>query len=230
MNTVMREEKKFLVNTEEFVKKHYFLNQVMLPDLHNGQYGYLVRSLYFDTVNDNDFFEKIDGVELRRKIRLRCYSPDSDFAMLEMKQKQGPYQLKRSLIMTREDAQKLIDGKFDILLKYPEDFAKECYAVINTRCYRPKAVVDYKRTAFIAKENKIRITFDRDITSTQSSFDIFSKNLLLNPVFDRFNTILEVKFNGFLLSYIRDFINSIEKSELSVSKYILGRRQGYAEY
>ncbi len=230
MNTVMREEKKFLINTEEFIKKRHFLNQVMISDSHNGQNGYLIRSLYFDTVYDNDFFEKMDGVELRRKIRLRCYGANSDFAMLEMKQKQGQYQLKRSLRMEKCDAQKLIEGKTDVLLKYPEDFAKECYGIINTRCYRPKAVIDYRRTAFIAKENKIRITFDRDISATQSDFDIFSQKLLLNPVLDKFNTVLEVKFNGFLLGYIQDFINSIDKSELSVSKYILGRQQSYAEY
>ncbi len=230
MNVVMREEKKFLINTEEFIKKRHFLNQVMMQDAHNGEDGYLIRSLYFDTVYDDDFFEKMDGVELRRKIRLRCYSPTSDFAMLEMKQKQGQYQMKRSLRMSRADAQKLIEGKFDVLLKYQEDFAKECYGFIHSRCYRPKTVIDYRRTAYIAKENKIRITFDRDIKATQSCFDIFSENLLLNPVIDKFNTVLEVKFNGFLLGYIRDFINSIDKSELSVSKYILGRQQSYAEY
>ncbi len=230
MNTVMREEKKFLINTEEFVKKRHFLNQVMIPDPHNGQNGYLIRSLYFDTVYDDDFFEKLDGVELRRKIRLRCYDPNSDFAMLEMKQKQGQYQMKRSLRMPKADAERLLRGEYDVLLKYPEDFAKECYGFMHSRCYRPKAVIDYRRTAFIAKENKIRITFDRDITATQSNFDIFSDKLLLNPVIDKFNTVLEVKFNGFLLEYIRELINSIDKSELSVSKYALGRQQSYAEY
>ena len=49
------------------------------------------------------------------------------------------------------------------------------------------------------------------------------------PVFDKFNVVLEVKFNGFLLDYIRQFINSINKSELSVSKYALARQQSYDE-
>ena len=42
-------------------------------------------------------------------------------------------------------------------------------------------------------------------------------------MFDPFNVILEVKFDGFLLSYIRSLLNTIDKSELSVSKYCLAR-------
>ena len=35
--------------------------------------------------------------------------------------------------------------------------------------------------------------------------------------------VLEVKYNGFLLSYLRDLLNEVERSELSVSKYCLAR-------
>ncbi len=230
MNEVLREEKKFLINIEEFRRKSNFLDMVMMQDTHNGASGYTIRSLYFDTPYDNDFFEKMDGLELRRKLRLRIYDPNSDFAMLEIKQKQGAYQKKRSLRMTREDAMALIRGEYEVLLKYPEDFAKECYALIKTKCYRPKTVIEYRRKAYIAKENKIRITFDHSITASETNFDIFSPQLILNPVIDSFNVVLEVKYNGFILGYIRDFIDSIDKSELSVSKYVLGRMQSYTDY
>jgi hypothetical protein len=39
--------------------------------------------------------------------------------------------------------------------------------------------------------------------------------------------VLEVKYNGFLLSYIREMLNSVNKSELSVSKYMLARQASY---
>ena len=70
------------------------LAQVMIEDPHNGAEGYCVRSLYFDTLRDTDYEEKLDGLELRRKIRLRIYAPGDSFAMLEMKQKQGSRQKK----------------------------------------------------------------------------------------------------------------------------------------
>ena len=49
----------------------------------------------------------------------------------------------------------------------------------------------------------------------------------MNPVMDRYNVILEVKYNGFLLEYIRRMINSINRSEISASKYVLARQTGY---
>ena len=123
MNRVFREEKKYLISLPEALQACHRLAQVMHEDPHNGISGYPVRSLYFDTLDDRDFREKAAGVELRRKLRLRCYDPAADFAMLEMKQKQGASQLKRSLRVTREDAQALTRGDYAPLLRYPESFA-----------------------------------------------------------------------------------------------------------
>lgn len=125
MNRVFREEKKYLISLPEALQACHRLAQVMHEDPHNGISGYPVRSLYFDTLDDRDFHEKAAGVELRRKLRLRSYDPAADFAMLEMKQKQGASQLKRSLRVTREDAQALTRGDYAPLLRYPESFAAE---------------------------------------------------------------------------------------------------------
>lgn len=124
MNRVFREEKKYLISLPEALQACHRLAQVMHEDPHNGISGYPVRSLYFDTLDDRDFHEKAAGVELRRKLRLRCYDPAADFAMLEMKQKQGASQLKRSLRVTREDAQALTRGDYAPLLRYPESFCR----------------------------------------------------------------------------------------------------------
>lgn len=197
-----------------------------MEDKHNGARGYRIRSLYFDTLDDRDFHEKEEGLELRRKIRLRIYDPVSGFAMLEMKQKEGAYQKKRSLRVSREDAWRLSCGDYEPLLKYEEPFAAECYGLMHRRCYRPKAVVEYLRRAYIAKENRIRITLDGNIIATEACYDIFSENLLQYPVLDPFHVVLEVKYNGFLLSYIKDLLNMADRSEISVSKYCLARSVG----
>lgn len=223
MNEVLRQEKKFLISLDQYYRYSHAFSQIMLQDPNNGPEGYCIRSLYFDTLEDQDFEDKEDGVELRRKIRLRCYDPSNDFAVLEMKQKQGALQKKRSLRMHRGDACQLTRGEYGCLLRYAEPFATECYALMTNRCYRPKTVIDYRRKAFIAKENKIRVTFDHHITSTESRFDIFDPHLLQSPVMNPYLVVLEVKFNGFLLSYIKDVIRQIDKSELSVSKYCMGR-------
>lgn len=223
MNEVLRKEKKYLINSIQVNKLSMMLANVLHEDEHNKNDGYSIRSLYFDSIDDRDYQDKEDGVEVRRKIRLRCYGINAEYAMLEMKQKQGDNQKKRSLKMEKEDAKELIRGNYGILLKFSNPFASECYALMNMECYKPKAVVEYKRKAYIAKENNIRITIDNNIIATESCFDIFSDNLLQNSVYNPYLAVLEVKYNGFLLSYIKDIINNCNEIQTSVSKYILSR-------
>lgn len=223
MNEVYRQEEKYLMNQIDMQQLSGLLEAVMHQDSHNGAEGYCIRSLYFDTLNEQDYEDKLDGIELRKKIRLRIYDPSDSFAMLEMKQKEGNYQKKRSLRLEREDAIALTQGRYDCLLKYPDPFAQECFGLMHSKCYRPKTIVQYRRKAFVAKENNIRITFDHQIRATETNFDLFDPALNLYPVLDAFNSILEVKYNGFLLSYIKNLINTANRSALSVSKYCLAR-------
>ena len=227
INEVLRQEKKYLITVEEFRKYSHLLEQVLISDEHNGNDGYIIRSLYFDSIYDRDFFDKLNGMQLRRKIRLRIYDTKHDFAMLELKQKEGAQQLKRSLKVTREHAQALCKGNYGCLLTYKEDLAAEFYGIMNMYTYRPKTIIQYNRKAYIAKENSIRITFDNKVIATESNFDIYSEELPMYPALDPFNVILEVKYNGFLLSYIRDLINIADRSEISISKYVMGRSIGY---
>ncbi|MBP2623292.1 polyphosphate polymerase domain-containing protein [Streptococcus oricebi] len=223
MKEVLRQEKKYLITIEDYYRLSQFFEKIIHLDSHSSGDGYHIRSLYFDSLEDVDWQEKEDGVELRRKIRLRNYGSGSNFAKLEMKQKQGANQKKRSLKMSKEDARTLIRGDTSVLLSYPDDFASECYIRMMEQCYRPKTVIEYQRKAFVAKENNIRITFDHHIVGTEASYDIFSEDLIQNYLLDPGLVVLEVKYNGFLLSYIKDMLDTINGSELSASKYCMGR-------
>lgn len=226
MNIVARKEKKFLISIDNYYKYTDYISKILNEDTHNGVNGYNIRSLYFDTIDDMDFEDKEAGIETRRKIRLRIYNPNDSFALLEIKQKQGDNQLKRSVRLSKEDAYSLINKQYSVLLRYSDELALELYTIMNTRTYLPKTIVEYKRKAFITKENSIRITFDNDIRATEVSYDIFDKNLMMYPVIDNYNAILEVKYTEFLLSYIKDALRLSNQSELSVSKYMLARNIG----
>lgn len=223
MNEVLRQEKKFLISLNKYYELSNRVKEIVKEDPNNRGEGYTIRSLYFDSIDNRDYQEKEDGVELRRKIRLRNYGPDSPFAKLEMKQKQGAMQKKRSLKVSRQDAQALIHRDYSVLLKYEDPFAAECFWMMNQFCYLPKTVIEYKRKAFIAEENSTRITFDHHIVGTENSMDIFSEELLQNPLMNPYLVILEIKFNGFLLEYIKDILMDAGTGELAVSKYCLGR-------
>ncbi len=223
MNEVLRQERKFLIGLPDYYQFSGNLAKVMMEDPHNRGDGYPIRSLYFDSLEDRDFQEKLDGVSIRRKIRLRCYGPGSDFALLEVKQKEANLQKKRSLRLPRAAAARLTQGDYSPLLTCPEPLAQECYALMNIHAYRPRSVVEYRRRAFIAKENKIRVTFDHHIVGTESHYDIFDSALNQYPLQDPSLVVLEVKYNGFLLSYIKDMLRDCATGEISVSKYGLSR-------
>ncbi len=223
MNKVLRQEHKFQLSYIEYKKLCAKMRLYLHPDSHSAGDGYMVRSLYFDTLYNRDYCEKLDGIEKRRKIRLRIYSPYDNFAMLEMKQKQGIYQLKRSLRIKKSDAVSMSHGDYSVLLKNQDSFALECYALMNERAYRPKAIIEYKRFAFAAFENDTRITFDKRLMATESSTDLFNYNLCMYPVCSQAIVTLEVKYRDFLLQYIKDAVSVCGKTDISMSKYALAR-------
>lgn len=227
MIQVLRREEKYPLNLEDAIQYGHKFSEILMPDGFSKNGSYMVRSLYFDTLEDKDFFDKMTEQNNRRKIRLRIYNPKDTHAKLEMKQKENIYQRKRSLLVTREDALEMIKGNYLVLLKYPEEFAGELYAVMTTELYRPKSIVEYQRRAFMAKENNIRLTFDSQIRATESSFDLFSSNLPMNPVFPQDRAIFEVKYDKFILGYISEIISKVDSRRIASSKYCLSRSIAY---
>ena len=225
--TVLRREEKYPLTMQETINFANRFSILMMTDKYSRHGSYLVRSLYFDTIDDKDFFDKLNEQNLRRKVRLRIYDPSDQTAKLELKQKENIYQKKRSLSISRADAQALIDGNFSVLLNYPDDFAAEMFAIMTQEGYRPKSIVSYQRKAFKAKENNIRITFDSNIQATESCFDLFSPNLPQYSILSPEKTILEVKYDRFMLSYISEIISQIDRRSISSSKYCLSRQLGY---
>ena len=85
-------------------------------------------------------------------------------------------------------------------------------------CYRPKAIVEYQRKAYVASENKTRITFDFAIKATESDFRLFSPTLNQNPVLDPYLVVMEVKYNGFMLSYINMYFKDYIRRNIKLRR------------
>lgn len=222
MLDVLRKEIKYTISpyTERILSTR--LESIMDKDIHNNDYGYMVRSLYFYTMDNQDFFDKSDGIEYRKKIRLRIYDVNSNSAKLELKEKQNTVQRKRSLLVDRQEAMALINRNYECLLD-KGDFGKELYTIMMAEHYRPVCVVQYQRRTFICKTNDIRITLDRQLMSNEGNFNLFDEKMQLYPVDLSGNVTLEVKYNHFLLSYIKDIISITDKISTSSSKYCRSR-------
>ena len=217
---VLRTERKYPITAYEAERLRLHLEPIIHADEHsvNGK-GYCVRSLYFDSFDNSDFFEKEAGIEYRKKIRLRIYGSSDAVIKLETKQKQGSLQRKLSIPVSRPEADALIRGDYDFLLSRGEPLAHEFYALMRAQTYLPRCVVQYDRYAFTAPVNDIRITFDSNLCGSESDFDIFKPDLPLFPVPPLNTTTLEVKYSGFLLSYIKDALDIGQLTENASSKY-----------
>lgn len=223
---VLRTEKKYPVSGAQVYRLVSVLGQVFpLDEYCEDGRGYLVRSVYFDSFDNQDFFEKEAGLECRKKIRLRTYG-NSGPVKLEWKQKQGSVQRKRSLILAREDAKALVEGEYRVLFSYEEPIAKEFYTLMVSKLYRPRCMVQYIRQAFVVPVNQTRITVDSGLSSHEGSYGLFSELPPLYPAADLGHATLEVKYNHFLPGYVKDILSPFGLSEVSNSKYVAARRYG----
>lgn len=223
MLDVTRREIKYRVSVMTALHAQQFLSKVLPQDDYNGTDGYLVRSLYFDSLYHDDLEEKLEGIEERQKIRLRIYSPQDQTAKLELKEKNGDWQQKRSLIVSKEDAQKLIEGEYSVLQKMNHPLAQQLYYKMTTELYRPQVTVQYNRYAFMLAVNDTRVTFDQKLVASESNFDLFGEIDSFYPVGFPDDVTLEIKYNHFLLSHVRELLDTIDKSSLSYSKYVMSR-------
>jgi len=221
-DNVIRVEKKYLLDDITALRLRSRLQAVVPPDPMGSAAGYMVRSLYFDTLYDNDYYDKQNGLEYRQKIRLRIYSANDRTAKLELKEKRGQSQWKRSLTISAEDAGRLIQMDYGVLATIDTPFAQEMFRIMQTGLYVPKTIVQFWRAAYAIGTNNTRITLDTKLMATESCFDLFSDKLSFYPIL--LQPILEVKYNHFLLGYLKQLLSGIDQPELSMSKYCLARQ------
>ncbi len=169
--------------------------------------------------DDRDLFDNLAGVMEKRKIRLRTYSPDSDWAKLEYKSKSNTDGRKTSLIISKDQALLMERGRSEFLLEREEDFAKFLYNEITANAYRPKTIIQYERIAYFYAINDFRISFDTSIRGTIDPYGLFKKDLALIPLLNEDLGVLEIKYNGFLPSFFKSIIYKIDNLAEANSKY-----------
>ena len=220
--TVYRNEKKYHLSRADSGRLQEEMQILLTPDAYSKEGSYHVRSLYFDTINNRDFTEKEDGVRMRRKVRLRIYDIEDETAKFEIKSKNGEYQHKNSLIVSRKDAIAIQEGDYGLLLDYEDEAALRLYALLTLDCYRPVALIEYDRRAFVYPENNIRITFDSNVRSSEMELDLYGKDIPWVTIPDE-NTILEVKYDRQLFKPISMVLEKYYLNNVSFSKYGNGR-------
>lgn len=180
--------------------------------------SYFINSLYLDTPFAKDYAEKEFGAYDRKKMRIRNYGYELDWANLEMKRKIDVWEYKDSVRLTKEQVYSVAHGDFSPLLDIGTAKSVKMYAILTEGVYRPSNIVEYDREAFVLPFEDVRITFDRDVRFTISEFDLF-KPKVTTPVFPDGYVVLEIKYNEYLPGWAKKILNEINHSSESVSKY-----------
>ena len=213
-----RHEYKYVIPYGDMLEIRNKLDEILTLDRGNP---YFVRSIYFDSPDDVDYYDKQGGEMIRKKLRLRIYDVNSDLAKIEIKGKYDYHQLKESLVVNKEIAKKIINGDYSDLLLIDNDLAKRIYVLLQSG-YRPKVIIEYDRAAYITTTTT-RVTFDYNIKKSNDFDNFYSNNINYIELTNPNDVVLEVKFDRFLEPYISKLLEKYTSRYQSISKYVMGR-------
>lgn len=217
-----RHELKYYINSADYAQLRARLRTVTKPDENSTENGaYTIRSLYFDNYADKAVVEKLSGLSRREKFRLRYYNADTSFIKLEKKSKINRLCYKESVIITEEQCASLLSGNYDVLNNPEVPLFMDLYTKIHYQNLRPRNIVEYKREAYIYRAGNVRITFDKQIKTSNNVMGFLNTEIATIPAAS--SIILEVKYDGFLPDIIRDIVQIGWRNQTEFSKYVVAR-------
>lgn len=201
-----------------------------LPDpFGDGEGRYLLTSLYYDSPAYTFFWEKIDGIKYRRKLRMRWYETEpclrnDSTVFLEIKQRVDRVTQKKRLPLRYEEALSFCSE--GIIPEHEEEdkaTVDEIYSLLKLYGLKPKVITTYERQAFVGTDYDLglRITFDSHVTYRTRNLDLDGGSydgFIVPPDL----VIMEIKTNERVPFWITELVSEKELKLIRVSKYCQG--------
>ncbi|MEU6444718.1 polyphosphate polymerase domain-containing protein [Streptomyces sp. NPDC047046] len=223
-----RFELKYLVPVEEAAEIREELAERMDADEHSPVGGYGVWSLYYDTPRLRFYWEKIDGLKFRRKLRIRHYGDpdgvtDGSLVCVEIKQRVNRVTQKRRITLPYGEARRLCDGR-ELIAHSPGEsaFVQEVLDLIVRLDLRPTVITGYQREAFVGRDadTGLRVTFDRRIRGRDRDFHFGVSTPENRFTLPPHMTVMEIKVNERTPHWITDLAARRDLGLVRVSKYV----------
>lgn len=223
----MRHEVKHEISYQDMLILRQRLGVVMKRDLYAKDGKYKIRSLYFDNLADKALREKLDGVSQREKFRIRFYNDNISQIHLEKKSKYAGLGNKQMVELSKEEANLIANGKYDWIQQCNDRLLLlELYSKILSQGLQPKVIVDYEREPFIYEAGNVRVTLDYNIRMGFQCGDFLNPNCVMIPIGNPNTIILEVKWDNYLPTIIRDIVQLENRRNTAFSKYAICRMYG----
>ena len=221
-----RHEWKYPITYSDLLSIRQRLRAVAESDPHAVNGKYLIRSLYFDNLYDKALREKVDGVNLREKFRIRYYNGDPSAVIhLEKKSKVNGLGTKYSAPLTVAEAQAIVDGDIGWMPRSGRPLVEELYCKMRYQGMAPKVIVDYEREPFIYRPGNVRVTLDYNIRTGLRCTDFLNVDCVTVPAPDG-GILLEVKWDAYLPTIIKDCVQTPARRVAAFSKYAQCRMYG----
>lgn len=218
-----RNELKIQLSPADEIILRSRLSRVFETDKHADSHGnYRVSSLYFDTPEDQALREKLSGLQIRDKYRLRYYDDRLDFIRLEKKSKHGSVSTKRQARLSLEQVERIVAMDIDWLLGSDVPLLVELYIKMRHHGLRPRSITRYDRTAYRLEAGNVRLTIDRNLHISWDPADFLQPDKPLFPTADA--AILEIKYDDFLPDIVRQVSGLSSRRSGAYSKYAASRR------
>ena len=187
--------------------------------------SYEVFSLYFDSPGFYYYWQKIDGIERRKKVRLRTYRNTGNFeqyAFFELKRKHDAVILKDRFVMTKDDYKALIENEdfsaTEMRDQNRRNIVEEFEWERHMRSISPKVLVAYVREPYLGRYNQnFRVTFDSQIKAVENDNLFYAGNDWVDVSGN--HMVMELKFTGVLPFYINRVIKEFNLERTTYSKY-----------
>jgi len=221
-----RHEFKHRVSMADYYVLRNRLKHIMKFDPNSDKDGkYIIRSLYFDNYKDKALREKIDGLDVREKFRIRYYNFDTSFIRLEKKMKRKGLNKKISENLTYEEARAIINTDWNKMQLIEKPLVMELCSKMKSEQLRGRTIVQYIREAYVYKPGNVRITFDSQLKTGLFSTDLFNENAPLSRLMEE-TALLEVKFDEFIPDNILKLLQLGNRTASAFSKYAVCRTYG----
>lgn len=222
-----RYELKYLVPVASVDAIRDEMAERMDRDPHAPAGGYGVWSVYYDTAHLRFYWEKIEGLKFRRKLRIRHYGDPADVAgdspvQVEIKQRVNRVTQKRRIELPYATALRLCDHREMIDHTAGERaFVHEVLDLVVRLDLRPTAVTGYQREALIGRDEDtgLRVTFDRRVRGRDRDFHLATRAENRYTVPPRL-AVMEVKVNERTPYWITDLTARRDLQLVRVSKYV----------
>ena len=201
------------------------LQGYLVPDEHSDpERGYSLYSVYWDSPDLGFFWEKIEGLKYRRKLRFRRYVGGDD-VHLEIKQRTDRTLQKRRLRMPADEVDRLFAGLAAGDGSLPSEPVDPVVTEAAILCHRhrlaPRIGVRYQRRAFNGVyEPGLRVTFD-----TRVQYRRVEQGTAVEPfdvgkyIVDPRTAIMEVKFTGLVPLWLARTLTRFNLQMIRMSKY-----------